>query len=183
MTTKRSTRGVITALLAASLLVLFASAASAQGDYPPTGTLTLDKTTVPQGGEVTATMTGCAPGADVHFVLNSDPVDLGVRQADADGVATITFQVPTGFPTGAHTVTSSCLAPNGEILVLSAELTVTAAGGDSGGTTGGGGSGTGTLPRTGSDSTNLLRVGALLVAAGGAVVLITRKRSANKVTA
>jgi len=37
----------------------------------------------------------------------------------------------------------------------------------------------GTLPRTGSDSLPLAQIGAVLVAAGGLVVLIARKRSAH----
>ncbi len=37
----------------------------------------------------------------------------------------------------------------------------------------------GTLPQTGGDYTNLLRIGILLVAAGGLVVLATRKRSTD----
>ena len=40
-------------------------------------------------------------------------------------------------------------------------------------------SGAGTLPRTGSDSLPLAQIGAVLVAAGGLVVLITRKRAAH----
>jgi LPXTG-motif cell wall-anchored protein len=39
--------------------------------------------------------------------------------------------------------------------------------------------GAGTLPRTGSDSLPLAQIGAVLVAAGGLVVLITRKRATH----
>jgi hypothetical protein len=48
--------------------------------------------------------TGFLAGENVRAILHSDPLDLGVRQADATGVVTFTGTLPTDFPAGQHTV-------------------------------------------------------------------------------
>lgn len=77
----------------------------------PTGTgsdaapqITSSKTLMRAGAEVTLVARGFVPGERVTFVLHSDPVVLGTAVADADGVATLTVELPTGVPAGAHTV-------------------------------------------------------------------------------
>ncbi len=180
--TKRPIYGLAAALVVVLSIGLFAGTASAQGEYTGGGTLALDKTTATVGESVGATATGFESGASVAFVFNSDPVDIGTVTADADGVASTTFTVPS-VELGTHTVTATGIsATTGEVVTLSSQIEIVAIGTDGTGTGTGTGS-DGSLPRTGSNSTDLLRVGALLVAAGGAVVLITRKRAQAKIDA
>jgi LPXTG-motif cell wall-anchored protein len=181
MTIKRSAMGVVAAVFVTSILALGVGTAGAQG-YVPGVTLVLSSGSVAPGGSVTATASGCQPGSEVTFTLDSGVV-LGTLTADDQGSVSQTVVIPTDFPLGDHTVTGQCVDPTGAVLSVSSTLAVTATG--TGGTGGTGTSATptsntGTLPTTGSDSTNLLRAGVLLVAAGGAVVLITRKRAQAK---
>ncbi|WP_053385691.1 hypothetical protein [Leucobacter japonicus] len=79
--------------------------------------------TVAQGGTLTFSATGFAPGDAVTAVAHSEPVTIGTEIADADGAVSFAWTVPTGFATGEHTVEFSV---NGEV-VASAPFTVTAA--------------------------------------------------------
>jgi len=160
----------IAAVTVASVAILFAaSVASAQG-YPGGATLTLSKSTVSQGGALSATMTGCQPGESVSFVLNSTPFDMGTVPAGSDGTGTVTVTIPSSFPPGAHTVTSTCgsLTLSANVTVLSqaaTNTTVVAA----------------PLPITGSDSGSLVRGGIALVSLGALLVVaattVARRRS------
>lgn len=186
MPTKRSAIWLVTGITAVLALVAFAPAASAQ-TYTGQATVTVSDLVASPGEPITVVASGYAAGATVTFTLNSDPIHLGTATADAQGTARLTFTIPTGVPAGDHTLVASGLDASGNVLTLSTRLTVMAAGGNSGGTGGTGGTGSGSgsgsgsssgsLPRTGSDNTNLVRAGALLIAAGGAAVLVTRKRS------
>ena len=69
--------------------------------------ITSSKTLMRAGAEVTLVARGFVPGERVTFVLHSDPVVLGTAVADADGVATLTVELPTGAPAGAHTVVAT----------------------------------------------------------------------------
>ncbi len=176
MKTSRGHLVLTGALLAALALLSLSTPAGAQG-YPGTGSITLDKTTVPQGGTVGVTCTGFAPGTDVQITLHSDPVDLGTATADDNGEVHQNITIPPGTATGQHSVTCSGLSASGGSLTLTAELMVTATGTTpvTNPTT----SGTGTLPRTGSDTTELLRVGVVLIVAGAALAVIVRRRSSD----
>jgi hypothetical protein len=159
MAAKLTLRSMAALAVVAMAMLFAASAASAQG-YPGAATLTLSSPTVPQGGTLRATMTGCQPGEPVHFVLNSDPLDMGTVPADGTGTGTVTVTIPSTFPPGAHTVTSTCGA-----LTLSADVTVLAQATTQ--TT----VASGPLPTTGSDTEGLVRGGIALVALGGLLVV------------
>lgn len=143
------------------VLLVGASLASAQG-YPGGATLTLSAPTVPQGGILSATVAGCPPGSSVHFVLNSDPIDMGTVTADSVGSATISVTIPVGFPVGTHTVTATCgdqtLSANVQVLAQAVTATTTVSS---------------PLPITGSNTDGLVRGGVGLVAVGGLLVVLS----------
>lgn len=139
-------------------MLLTAAAASAQG-YPGGPTLTITSPSVPQGGALGATMTGCAPGEAIHFVLNSTPYDMGTVPADPTGKGSVTITVPSNFPPGPHTVVSTCgnLTLSADVTVTSATITTTTI--------------SGSLPTTGSNTDGLVRGGIALVALGALLVV------------
>ncbi|QTV80519.1 hypothetical protein [Microbacterium sp. NIBRBAC000506063] len=47
-----------------------------------------------RGGSLTVTGTGFAAGENVSGVMNSEPLALGTRSADADGAVTFTWTIP-----------------------------------------------------------------------------------------
>jgi hypothetical protein len=174
----RSPKILVVALLATVAIALFGSPAHAQppSGYAAPGTLVLDQSLTQQGCSVGATATGFLPNSDVAFSLGATSV--GTRRTDANGTATITFSVPSNFPASNASVVAVGTGADGTPLTLTAALAVRTgpcAGG--GGNTAGGGTGSGSLPRTGSNSEVLLRLGVLLVAVGGTLTLATRKRS------
>ncbi len=65
----------------------------------------LSASTVKQGGQITFTGVGFAEGDTVTAVVNSEPVQLGNKTANAQGVVTYDWVVPTDFEAGPHTVT------------------------------------------------------------------------------
>ncbi len=168
MRTTRTLRALIAAFAGVMALMVLAPAAHAQ--YPPSGTITLISPVVNPGDSDEVVLTGCAPGAEATFEIEGVEV-IGSAVANAEGVAEIPFTVPSDLAPGTYTVTGRCLAPDGEELVVSTTLTVVEPGVTP--IT----PGTGTLPRTGSDYTALLRVGALLVLAGGLFAIVARKRT------
>jgi len=153
-------------------LVALAPVARADDSYTGTCSLAVSPLTASAGQTVTITGKGFNAGAEVTFTIDTTPpVVLGTATADSSGVATLAWVVPADMATGTHTISAAgdgCSDPakvSGEVtLVLADTQTNTSAG---------------TLPRTGGDYTNLLRLGILLVAAGGLVVLATRKRSTD----
>lgn len=118
------------------------------------------------GGALTATAASFDPGSTVTFTFFSDPVVLGTATADAAGTATLQATWPAAASDGTHTVVASGTA-NGAPFEVSSSTVCGATGG-----------GSGTLPRTGSDSAPLLQIAIALVAAGGLLVLAARKRMA-----
>ncbi|WP_051259403.1 S8 family peptidase [Schaalia suimastitidis] len=79
-------------------------------------------TSVPQGGEVTFTAKGFAPGEEVTFTVHSTPVLAGTVVADGSGRASLLWKVPVDFELGEHRVVATGQF-GGETL---APLTVTA---------------------------------------------------------
>jgi len=169
---------------------------------PETPTLTLSASEVVAGGSISATVSGGTPDASTEVWLNSEPVLLGTLVLDADGAGTLSVTIPAETPLGEHTVRVL-----GEGIDVSAALTVLAADGTPGaGTPGAGAPGAGApgagapgagapgagapgaggpgsttpgggLALTGGDVAGLLLVAALALA-GGAVLLVRRRRTA-----
>ncbi|WP_216378434.1 sialidase family protein [Arcanobacterium phocae] len=75
--------------------------------------------TIELGGDIMFTATGFQPGEEITFSVHSDPVTVGVVKANPQGIATITWHVPTDFEPGTHHV-----EVRGGGLVATAELTV-----------------------------------------------------------
>jgi hypothetical protein len=136
------------------------------------------------GDSATATFTGFGPNTSVQFTFRSDPVSLGTVVANSQGVAVLTFTVPTSADVGLHQVEAAGVAANGQALVLNASYTVN---GVLGATvtqpdgTSSSPEGTSTeganLATTGSNATlPLVRAGLVAIAIGGLVVMGVRKR-------
>lgn len=176
MRSRQTLRGVLVGLVALLTMVGMAASAGAQVYPPGTVTLTASRTAVGPGDPITFEAKGFKGVVD--FTLFSDPVDLGSATANADGVAVLNTTIPVDTAPGQHTVVASGLDLNGNPTSVSIALTVSgevqsagdeAAGGDD--------AASGGLPRTGSDkSFPLARAGAVLVVAGGVLVLIARRR-------
>ena len=119
------------------------------------------------GGPMTASAQGFAPGTEVTFTFESDPVVLGTATAGDDTAASIQSTWPANAADGTHTVTASGTDGTGPFSVSATTVC------------GAGTGGTGSLPRTGSDSAPLFQIAIALVAAGGILVLAARKRMAS----
>ncbi len=151
-------------------LVALGGVARADDSYTGTCSIVVAPASVKAGHPVTIVAKGFNSGAEVTFTVDQNLV-LGTATANPGGVAMLQWDVPVDFSAGPHTITASgdgCTDP----AQVSAELTVVSAAGETNTTSG-------TLPKTGGDYTLLLRLGILLVAAGGLVVLATRKRSSE----
>lgn len=165
---------VAVALVVAALIV---SPAGAGAQYQTSCGFILDPPAIPTGGVVTILGSQFEPGSTVTFYI-SDPA-TGARQvlgtvvadADADGNLSATFPLPAGFDQdGEYLIEAQC--PDGAI--ASNVLIVGA------GTTGATAT-TSTLPATGSNSLGLARISLALLAVGGLLLLVSRRRAHEKV--
>lgn len=170
MQRSRTLRLMVALVFSVVSLVALAPMARADDSYTGKCSIVLAPPSVKAGYPLTIVAKGFNSGAEVTFTIDKTLV-LGTAIANPGGVAQFQWDVPVDFPEGPHVVTATgdgCPDP----AQVSAELTVVSAVSDTNDTTG-------TLPQTGGDYTNLLRFGILLVAAGGLVVLATRKRSSE----
>jgi LPXTG-motif cell wall-anchored protein len=148
---------VVVAVLFGALMMTSTAGAQYQPGQP--GLVLTPSTTTP-GGSVTALGFGCPPGSVVEISIDGTVVGTTIAAHDGKG----SFQVPFTAPTtpGQFTVTATC-----GVTIVSSILTVIAAPTTL----------PPVLPRTGSDSTlPLTRLGLVLVAGGGLLVLAVRKR-------
>ncbi len=164
---------MVVALLAAVSFVAVAPTASAS-PYFQGCTLGVSTPTVVVGDQLSVTATGYPAGSVVTFTLHSTPVVLGSAVADANGQATLVFTLPVGTTPGVHQITANGV-PLGECdpdvstnLMVDAAVTATTAG-------------SGTLPRTGTNSAELVQLALVLIAVGGLITLATRKRRQSRV--
>jgi hypothetical protein len=146
-------------LTMAVLLATVGVAGARPAGYNTGGTIIVDDSTVLGSQVVKVSGSGCQPGSTVTLQFigppNSTPVNV---TANSDGTYSGNVQIPSGATAGAHTITATCGSQ-----VLSTTVTV-------------GTAGTG-LARTGTGSTLPLgTIGIGLVAAGGFVVLLARRR-------
>ncbi len=159
---KRLVAGTVAA---AALLLFIAVPADAQ--YPLPTSLTASGPCTP-GSAVTLTVQGAAPGTDVTFIFQPDLVVIGIATADANGTAVLHTTWPVNASAGLHTVVAQGIDgdPNNP-MALDLSIEVTCAPGAAG-----------SLARTGSDSLPWVRVGVVLVALGGILLLTSRRRHA-----
>lgn len=136
----------------------------------------LSDMTVERGQTITITGAGFASGMEVAARFHSDPVDIGVAPADAEGSVAFSFTIPSDAELGSHRIVLSQDAG----VEASAELTVVeAAPAESGTVDGEGDSKTpakGGLASTGASDTALLLTAAALVGCAGMML----RRRANR---
>jgi hypothetical protein len=155
----------------AALFVLAFAGPAAADPYPPPDQG--GSSTVPQGGTVSVSSDGWAPGSLVTVTLDSTPVVLGTLTADSSGHIEGTFTVPSNAALGTHSVVLSGTDPTGAPRTVSQTLIVVAA------TTSGP-----TLAFTGSNNSGMIAgIGSVAVVAGVALVVAARKRRASAPTA
>jgi LPXTG-motif cell wall-anchored protein len=157
----------LVAVLALALFAVLAPSTAAFAQYSNVPTLTINTPTTTPCSQVVIKGTGFLPNHEV--TITADGVVVGTVMSDANGDFTFTYTVP-------------CNAVDGEIEfkandgtnVLTVKVNVVVSG------TSATPAPTGTLPKTGSSNTqNLLRIGVLLIAVGGMVVIATRRRSSR----
>ncbi len=168
---------IAVAVFVAACVVTLAPSATAMASAqtaPPVSyqggcTLVLSTVTVTQGGQLSVTGKGYPAGAVVTFTLSPNVV-LGTATADANGDATLVFTVPDDTSPGMHAITADGV-PAGQcdpavatnLMVLAQNTTNSSVA-------------TGSLPRTGTNSFELLQIALILIAIGGLITLATRKR-------
>lgn len=154
-------------VLLAVLLVAGSFAPAAHAQYQPgqPGLVLTPSTTTP-GTIVTAIGFGCPRRVQVTLTINGETVATTTSQNDDRGSFQATFPAPQ--TPGQYTVTATCgNTIVSSVLTVIAAPTTTAASIQT----------SVALPITGSDSTmGLVRVGLMLVAVGGLVVLAVRRR-------
>jgi hypothetical protein len=187
-------RKLVSAVAIAAGLALVAGPAFAQTTttvYPPGGKkLTISESTVAPGESFTVAGEGADPGATVTFTLRrsssalggnhalaaaprlvaltaairpqaQSSVNLGSTTANSDGEFSATLRIPAGTDPGVYTVTASS---NGDVLAVVTIRVLAAA------------SGVGDLPFTGGNVLPGLAIGAMLIVAGGLLLLSLRRR-------
>lgn len=142
-----------------------------QGQYPPgqNAGAHVEDGQVQRGQQETA-YSGCdfQAGEDVEYGVESTYQKLGVVKANARGIATATFTVPTNLSDGTHYVVFKGLS-SGKVVRVPFQV--------QGGTLTGVSGGNNQLPRTGSaELVPLALLGGGLVAAGGATIVAARRR-------
>lgn len=170
--------GIVAGLLMGLMLAGSPAGAQDGGDYAEVINTTVDRPTV--GGScnntgITVTASELQPGSDATFTLNSDPVVLGTVTADADGNATLVFDLPAGTTLGTHTIVTTGTNSFGVADSSTITLNVTSCA-TTPGPSGTGGTG---LARTGTDVSTPIRAAVLVFAGGAALLLVSRKRQAH----
>lgn len=85
-------------------LTVAASTAPALATERPTGDVQASTARTVPGAPITVTASGYVAGEVVAFYLHSNPIFLGTAIADANGVATLTVNLPADAPVGQHHV-------------------------------------------------------------------------------
>jgi titin len=115
---------------------------------------------------VVVVATGFAPSSWVYVRLQSDPVPIGMVQADVEGRVALTVTIPAGMPPGAHDVIVEGIAPDGSVRQFVQPFVVPAPPPT-------------TLPATGAAPRALFDVGLGLLALGGLAAHLGRRRTGH----
>ncbi|WP_166533513.1 hypothetical protein [Blastococcus xanthinilyticus] len=135
-------------------------------------TLTTDKgdiTRAEAGEQLVVIGTGFQPNSQVAIVVYSEPRLLGTATTDANGDFRATVTVPADLAAGRHSLVASGFAPDGTERFLRLDVTVAAASAPGGPT----------LAYTGADIAVPVGAGLATLTAGGALLLVARRRSAG----
>jgi len=136
----------------------------------------------PGDAEVHILGSGFTPGSQVEFFIDDEPLGTATVSNDSDGNIDVTFPLPEAFDIdGEYTITAECpdgaVASNVLIVGLGFVTTTTAPPTTVSPTTQ-----AQPLPVTGSDSSDLVRIGAGLVLVGGVVLAVSRRRAHHAAT-
>ena len=126
--------------------------------------LSVSGSTWTPGTQLAVRIINMLAGASATFELHSDPVHLGVAQADSSGVIEASLALPNGVAAGAHTLVVEGRNTAGDAVTLEASITVVAAAVPDT-----------SMPDDGGSQLFLLGMLALLASATGALVVATRK--------
>jgi len=157
---------------AASAAVCTSGAPSATTAYPPSQcSATASANVVAPGGSVTVAGSGFTPGHTVVVTLFPGGIRLGSATVSASGHVSVLVHLPSGLASGTYKISIFDPATGRQLLV---QITVRPSGA-------GGGTMASALPRTGADGLVPLAAGgvALVIGAGGAVVLARRRRDSS----
>jgi hypothetical protein len=110
---------------AAPVTVSFAIVADPGAGVASDPTIETDKDVVSPGGHVVVTATGFEPGSDVTVSLGPDGSPVTVT-ADGDGTIHVTLHIPADQDEGTLAIEAVGLDPNGEVLSLTASISVLA---------------------------------------------------------
>ncbi len=150
-----------------AMTVLFSSAAFAQPYDGVDGTLDVADTTLAPGADVPIQGAGYAANSEITISIESTPRTLDRVRAGTDGAFSLAVTIPTDIPAGEHTLKATGVTQDGATRVLAMPITV------AGSTTA-----AGELAFTGGRTIAALTVGLTLLALGGAVLFVTRRRMA-----
>ena len=103
---------------------------------------------------------GLAPNSDVVIELHSTPFHLATVKTNALGNFTTVLKLPLLIEAGLHHVVATGTAPDGSVMVASAELVVPMA----------------SLPYTGSDTSRMVGVAGLTLLVGSSLLFVARRR-------
>lgn len=160
----RAIRSSIVAITALAIVAVSDIDVARAQDYPP-ASVAVDLAALCTDRTIAVTGSGFPAGAAVTVVLETRGIALGTSVSDRNGRFSLTAGVP-GDLTGALTVrATSDLVEAVTTLDVDCSTPSQAAAAPDGG-----------LPRTGSDTLPLARIGIALVAAGGFAVALTRRR-------
>jgi hypothetical protein len=147
---------------------------------------------------VVLTGSGFLPFSTVVLTMYSTPTPLGTAVVEADGTFTATVTIPSGLAAGTHSLVASGIDDSGNPYALRMDVTLTGATGgptDASGSTGttvstgvstsgsagstGSGEARGDLAFTGASVVVPCVAGLVTIVAGGALVLLGRRRAAR----
>lgn len=168
-------------ILFATLLMTGLAAAPALAQYG----FTVTPGEVTPGSTISITGEGCEPGSEVTIGLSAegsdDVVTLATTTADDQGDVLLDATIPEDAAPGTYSVSMTCgdhvlsetitvtEASDGEPTTTTTAAPTPTTGGDSGGSSG-------PLPQTGSNLNGFGLTGAGLLAAGGVLLVATRRR-------
>lgn len=167
--------------LGAVTLAAPAGAQTCPSTYAPSPcvTLTLSATIVAPGVAITITGGGFLAFSVIVITFHTAPVTLATVRADANGDFSATVTIPASAAPGSHVIEASGTGANGQPLTLTTPVTVAAVvpvSTSHQATPSQPTSTSGQLPFTGTDLALTTGTGAVLVAAGAAAIVASRRR-------
>lgn len=171
---------IATLLSSVAFAVLPSVGAEAQGtcnlpaQYQGSATFAASSSSATPGSTVVFTGTGWPANSSIPVTV--DGVSVGSATTNASGSFSFSYTFPAATSTGTHVVSASCGG-----FVLSQNITVSSGGTTNVTTVTPLTSTTSSLPVTGSNSIGMAQIALALLAAGGLLVLVTRRRSRAQV--